>query len=485
MRCFQLVSCVAPVSHGFALPLFVEHGRGNAFYIPECWPKGDHLGIITKFKDYDADSNVLNITPSRLVCVGDPWLDVFLWNQAAIVGTPAELWKHLKTYIEDLTNRGPLSLFNASMNAHAPERDLFAKNAIAYVQSRFGHERAFCWRNSILNRHMQILTRRFFESEHIPIVPALFCQENEVRVMFECLDPMQYVDVDVLRPVICDLQRLAAAFEVRLLFDFTSQAQLKQRADDVSHFWYSTDKPPRKALLIEPNVLETKSIEGMLLSRGCSVLSTDLGEDGIILGSRRNFDVIITDLNLSDIDGYEVISTLRASGVGTPILVITSQDGIADRVRALKLGADDYLIKPFHGDELLMRVLAITRRDRSQHSTIRIGSLTVNIDSKAVKFSGDLLKLTKNEYIVIEFLSARKGETVTKSMLLDLLYPGADKPQINVIDRYIAYLRKKLGDIKGKERYIQAVSGIGYKLVDPSDENGIDDFGKRLRTTGL
>jgi two-component system cell cycle response regulator CtrA len=206
----------------------------------------------------------------------------------------------------------------------------------------------------------------------------------------------------------------------------------------------------------------------MLLSEGFNVFTTNLGEEGVDLGKIYDYEIILLDLGLPDISGYEVLRTLRVSKIRTPILILSGMSGTEDKVRGLGFGADDYLTKPFHKDELVARIHAIVRRAKGHaQSVIQTGDLVVNLDTKTVEVGENRVHLTGKEYQMLELLSLRKGTTLTKEMFLNHLYGGIDEPELKIIDVFICKLRKKLAMATGGEHYIETVWGRGYVLRDP------------------
>ncbi len=225
-----------------------------------------------------------------------------------------------------------------------------------------------------------------------------------------------------------------------------------------------------RVLLIEDDSATAQSIELMLLSEGFNVFATDMGEEGVDLGKIYDYDIILLDLGLPDISGYEVLRQLRVNKIKTPILILSGMGGIDDKVRGLGFGADDYMTKPFHKDELVARIHAIVRRSKGHaQSVIHTGGLTVNLDTKTVDVEGERVHLTGKEYQMIELLSLRKGTTLTKEMFLNHLYGGIDEPELKIIDVFICKLRKKVALATGGENYIETVWGRGYVLRDPRD----------------
>src|SRR5919107_6342090 len=225
-----------------------------------------------------------------------------------------------------------------------------------------------------------------------------------------------------------------------------------------------------RVLLVEDDSSVAKSIELMLHSEGFIVDSTDLGEDGLEIGKLYDYDIIILDLMLPVIDGYEVLRRLRAARVNTPILILSGLAELDHKLKGLGFGADDFLTKPFDRRELLARIQAIVRRSKGHSaSEIRTGKLNVNLDSRMVTADDRPLHLTAKEYGIIELLSLRKGMTLTKEMFLNHLYGGMDEPDMKIIDVFICKLRKKLAQATGGDHYIETVWGRGYVLRDPEE----------------
>ena len=223
-----------------------------------------------------------------------------------------------------------------------------------------------------------------------------------------------------------------------------------------------------RALLIEDDPTTAQSIEMMLTSAGMVVDATDLGEDGLEIGKLYDYDIIILDLMLPDIDGFEVLRRLRDSRVQTPVIILSGLTESEQKVKGLGSGADDYLTKPFNKDELLARIQAIVRRSKGHsQSVISTGKLAVNLDARTVEVDGQAVHLTGKEYGILELLSLRKGTTLTKDMFLNHLYGGMDEPELKIIDVFICKLRKKLAAATGGDNYIETVWGRGYVLRDP------------------
>ncbi len=225
-----------------------------------------------------------------------------------------------------------------------------------------------------------------------------------------------------------------------------------------------------RVLLIEDDSSAAKSIELMLKSEGYIVDVTDQGEDGLEIGKIYDYDIIILDLMLPDMDGYEVLKRMRAGKVNTPILILSGLAELDNKIKGLGIGADDYLTKPFDKRELVARIQEIVRRSQGHaQSKITTGQVVVNLDSRTVDVDGKPLHLTGKEYGILELLSLRKGTTLTKEMFLNHLYGGMDEPEVKIIDVFICKLRKKIEQMTG-ENYIETVWGRGYVLRDPEAE---------------
>lgn len=233
-----------------------------------------------------------------------------------------------------------------------------------------------------------------------------------------------------------------------------------------------------RVLLIEDDPSVSKNIELMLQSTNIVCDITNLGEEGIEISKLYDYDIIILDLMLPDMDGFDVIRRLRSVNIGTPILILSGLTDTEDKIRGFGIGADDYLTKPFNKNELIARINAIVRRSRGHSgSSIKIGRLTVNLHSHTAEIDGKPLPLTAKEYAILELLAMRKGSTLTKDMFLNHLYGGLDEPELKIIDVFVCKLRKKLAEALGDENYIETIWGRGYVLRGPqkqeNEENSI------------
>ncbi|MEQ8397729.1 response regulator transcription factor CtrA [Thalassobaculum sp.] len=223
-----------------------------------------------------------------------------------------------------------------------------------------------------------------------------------------------------------------------------------------------------RILLVEDDASTARSIELMLKAEGWIVDTTDQGEDGLEIGQLYDYDLILLDIMLPDMDGYEVLRRLRQARVRTPILILSGLAELDAKIKGLGFGADDYVTKPFDRRELVARIQAIVRRSMGHSdSLIKTGKLTVNLVTRSVEVEGQPIHLTGKEYGILELLSLRKGTTLTKEMFLNHLYNGMDEPELKIIDVFICKLRKKLSSATHGDNYIETVWGRGYVLRDP------------------
>jgi two-component system cell cycle response regulator CtrA len=220
-------------------------------------------------------------------------------------------------------------------------------------------------------------------------------------------------------------------------------------------------------LLVEDNPVAAKSIELKLLAEGHNVFVTDLGEDAIELTSVYDYDLMLLDLDLADMEGLEVLRAIRIKKIRTPVIILTASGDVETKVKALSAGADDFITKPFHKAELAARINAVVRRSRGHsESIIRTGNIALNIDTRTAEVCGVPVHLTPSEYKVLELLSLRKNSVLTKEMCLNHLYNGLKEPEVKIIDVFICKLRKKLAAAAQGDNQIETVWGGGYMLRD-------------------
>ena len=232
-----------------------------------------------------------------------------------------------------------------------------------------------------------------------------------------------------------------------------------------------------RILLIEDDPVTSRSIALMLGHANFNVYTTDLGEEGIDLAKLYDYGLILLDLVLPDINGHDVLRQLRVARIDTPILILSGETDTENKMRGFGSGADDYLTKPFHREELIARIHAIIRRSKGHsQSIIKTGDIEVNLDGKTVEVRGNAVHLTGKEYQMLELLSLRKGTTLTKEMFFNQIYGVMDEPKLKIIDVFICKLRKKLSEATGRENHIETVWGRGYVLRDPKPDTSAQDM---------
>jgi two-component system cell cycle response regulator CtrA len=228
-----------------------------------------------------------------------------------------------------------------------------------------------------------------------------------------------------------------------------------------------------RVLIATVDICMSASIKVMLAKENLICDTTDLGEDGLQMARLYDYDIILLDLKLPDLEAYKMLQRLRVARVCTPILILSALDELEQKIKFLRFGADDFLTKPFDGRELIARIQAIVRRSNGHsESLIRTGKLVVNVDTRVVSVDGQTVHVTGKEYAILELLSLRKGTTVTREMFLDQLYGGMDEPDLKTMDVFVCKLRKKLAQATGGSHYIEAVWGDGYVLRDPMPSSG-------------
>jgi two-component system, cell cycle response regulator CtrA len=226
-----------------------------------------------------------------------------------------------------------------------------------------------------------------------------------------------------------------------------------------------------RALVVDDDTVAARLIQAAVEPHNVVVEAAGTGEDALDLVKVYDFDIMILDLRLPDVDGADIVRRLRAMHRAVPVLVLSAVDDRQEKVRALVAGADDYLTKPFDPAELVARVQAIVRRSKGHPaSVIRTGRMTVDLANHTVQIDGKPLHVTAKEYGILELLSLRKGMTLTKETFLDHLYGGIDEPEQKIIDVFICKLRKKIAAVANAEHGIETVWGQGYVLKDPSHE---------------
>lgn len=221
-----------------------------------------------------------------------------------------------------------------------------------------------------------------------------------------------------------------------------------------------------RVLLVEDDASVASSESLTMRSAGSVVDHAETGEEAIELAKHHDYDVVVLDLMLPDIEGYEVVRRMRAAKVDTPVLILSGLSRPQAKVRGLCAGADDFVTKPFDRSELVARMQAVVRRCRGlSQSKLRLGNLEINLDVKEVTVTGMPVRLTAKEYAMLELLALRKGFVLSKEAFLNHLYGGMDEPEIKIIDVFICKLRKKLAQA-GIASLIETVWGRGYLIRD-------------------
>jgi two-component system, OmpR family, response regulator len=218
------------------------------------------------------------------------------------------------------------------------------------------------------------------------------------------------------------------------------------------------------ALLIEDEPELAEEIKVDLQRRGYDVRLADRREDGLRAARAGDAAILILDRMLHGEDGLSIVAALREEGIKTPVLVISALTSVDERVRGLKAGGDDYLVKPFAMAELAARVEALLRRlDDVRTTTLRIGSLELDLVERRVRRSGRPIELLPREFKLLEYFARRPDQVVTRAMLLEDVWHYTFTPQTNVVDVHISNLRRKI-DAKGEPPLITNIRGVGFML---------------------
>jgi two-component system cell cycle response regulator CtrA len=223
-----------------------------------------------------------------------------------------------------------------------------------------------------------------------------------------------------------------------------------------------------RILLVEDDMTTARGVSMMLKAASMMVDVASTGEEALELAALYDYDIVILDLMLPDMEGYEVVRRLRGNRVETPVLILSGLSRPQAKVKGFGMGADDFITKPFDQQELLARIQAIVRRAKGfSQPTLSVGRLTLNLGSREVRVDGRDVHLTGKEYAILELLTLRKGLVLTKEVFLNHLYGGIDEPEAKIIDVFICKLRKKLAQA-GAGELIGTVWGRGYVLRDPA-----------------
>jgi two-component system, cell cycle response regulator CtrA len=229
-----------------------------------------------------------------------------------------------------------------------------------------------------------------------------------------------------------------------------------------------------RVLLVEDDLTTARGVQLMLKSSGAVVDHAETGDEALDLARHYDYDIVLLDILLPDIEGYEVVRRMRVARNDTPVLILSGLTRPQAKVKGLGMGADDFITKPFDKAELLARMQAIVRRSKGfSQSTLRIGKLELNLDSRDVTVDGQEIHLTGKEYAILELLVLRKGMVLTKEAFLNHLYGGMDEPEMKIIDVFICKLRKKLA-AAGAGSIIGTIWGRGYMIRDQGADHSAD-----------
>ncbi|MGH6866105.1 MAG: response regulator transcription factor [Methyloceanibacter sp.] len=223
-------------------------------------------------------------------------------------------------------------------------------------------------------------------------------------------------------------------------------------------------------LLVEDEPRVADFVDRGLRAENHGVTVAASGAEGVDLAKTGEFDVIVLDLMLPDMHGYEVCQRLRQDGLHTPILMLTAMDALEDKIKGLKIGADDYLTKPFDFDELLVRIEALVRRTHNfapGSNVLRVADLVLDRALLEVKRGEETIKLTAKELAILNLLMSAPSRVFSRTRILNQVWGYSEDPLTNVVDVYIARLRRKI-DTEGSAPLIETVRGHGYRLKPPS-----------------
>ena len=227
-----------------------------------------------------------------------------------------------------------------------------------------------------------------------------------------------------------------------------------------------------RVLVIEDHLPTAKTIERILKDEGYACDVTGIGAEGFEDARHCDYDLVILDIMLPDMNGYDILRRLRAVQISTPVLILSGLSDVDDKIKGLVTGADDYLTKPFNRDEFKARVRAIIRRSKGHsNSVITVGKLQIDTNKKSVYANNVSIRLTSREYAILELLAIRQGATLSKETFLNHLYGGMEEPEFKIIDVFVCKLRKKLADALDNQNYIETIWGRGYVLREPTQES--------------
>lgn len=228
----------------------------------------------------------------------------------------------------------------------------------------------------------------------------------------------------------------------------------------------------KKILFVEDEQGLRVTLGDRLASEGFHVIEAINGTEGVEFGKNETIDVIILDLMLPEMDGFEVCKKLREANVVTPIIILSAKNQISDKVTGLQLGADDYVTKPFDANELMARIETQMRRGKimkeaHEHPQPKTPDLIINLRRGYLIHKGKEVPLLAQEIKLLDYMYLHEGEIIPRDTLLDDVWEYEDKVNTRTIDVHVARLRQKMGDIGDSARYIQTIRGVGYKFIAP------------------
>jgi len=224
-----------------------------------------------------------------------------------------------------------------------------------------------------------------------------------------------------------------------------------------------------RILVVEDNVPLLESITE-LLSSEFEVDSASSGDEGLFMAMQNIYDTIVLDVMLPEKDGFEIIASLRAEGIKTPVCFLTARDSLEDRVKGLNLGGDDYLVKPFQGPELIARVKALLRRSGALaiDESIQYGTMKLTGKENPIDINGEKVKFTLKQYELLEYMIHNQGVILTKEQIYDRVWGFESDTTMEIVEVFMHHIRKKLEPF-GYHKHIQTVRGIGYQLLKSSE----------------
>ncbi|MES2205408.1 MAG: response regulator transcription factor [Pseudomonadota bacterium] len=218
-------------------------------------------------------------------------------------------------------------------------------------------------------------------------------------------------------------------------------------------------------LLVEDDVALADGLSRLLQSHKMNVEVTHNGNEADSFLQHTQFSVVILDIGLPGIDGFEVVRRLRKRGCQTPVLLLTARDAIDDRVYGLELGADDYLVKPFATQELVARIKALLRRGNAPAIELTVGALVLDSYAKEIRVNDKAIELSAREWAVLEYLIRQRSRIVSKQQIIDAITPWGEELTLNAVEVYISRIRLK---ITGANVEIRTIRGFGYRLEEIS-----------------